>query len=286
MESLLMAQFDPLLWHTVDETLGVALRLWLEPDVLSGSLAARRSYAISLTLGLMLNSHRPAVERFAFGGELHRITQALSHPTEPGPLPAHDASYMDKPIPFATGDPTRDVLLSAVLDEVGERGFDGTSIERIVRRAGTSQGALFARFPSKQALFLEATHRQNAASMRANEDFMSGIATAGSVGAGEAAFIRVAQRPQRAKDAAYLLEQVRLSWRDSELLDARSQELATFEDEYVRDHQQHHPAQDVSDLRAAVHVGSSIGLGILIPPMFVPWAHELPYDVVTVALMG
>jgi AcrR family transcriptional regulator len=51
------------------------------------------------------------------------------------------------------GRATRDRLLTAGRELFGERGYDRTSIEAILERAGVARGALYHHFPTKEALF-------------------------------------------------------------------------------------------------------------------------------------
>jgi AcrR family transcriptional regulator len=53
-------------------------------------------------------------------------------------------------------------ILSAAADEFAERGFDGASLSRIVRRAGTSKGALYYYFEDKSDLFSTVMERATA----------------------------------------------------------------------------------------------------------------------------
>lgn len=53
---------------------------------------------------------------------------------------------------------TRARLVDIAADLFGRRGYEGTSIEEVLDRAGVSKGALYHHFPSKEALF-EAVYR-------------------------------------------------------------------------------------------------------------------------------
>lgn len=48
---------------------------------------------------------------------------------------------------------TRARLIGIAADLFGRRGYEGTSIEEVLERAGVSKGALYHHFPSKEALF-------------------------------------------------------------------------------------------------------------------------------------
>ncbi len=56
----------------------------------------------------------------------------------------------------ADGDEIRVALLDAAASVFAERGYDGTKIQEIVRRAGLSTGAVYGRFTSKDELLREA----------------------------------------------------------------------------------------------------------------------------------
>jgi AcrR family transcriptional regulator len=51
------------------------------------------------------------------------------------------------------GKATRDRLIEAGRELFGERGYEGTSIEAILRAAGVARGALYHHFDTKEALF-------------------------------------------------------------------------------------------------------------------------------------
>ena len=48
---------------------------------------------------------------------------------------------------------TRQLLVSVARELFAERGYNGTSVEEIVQRAGVARGALYHHFPGKDALF-------------------------------------------------------------------------------------------------------------------------------------
>ncbi len=54
----------------------------------------------------------------------------------------------------ATESTTRDRLLSAAMDVFAARGYHGTVVDDIVAASGTSKGAFYHYFPSKQGIFL------------------------------------------------------------------------------------------------------------------------------------
>jgi AcrR family transcriptional regulator len=52
--------------------------------------------------------------------------------------------------------PTRERLLTAAVELFVERGYDGTTVGEIARRAGVTTGAIYAHFDDKGALLVEA----------------------------------------------------------------------------------------------------------------------------------
>lgn len=56
-------------------------------------------------------------------------------------------------VPYARGEATRAELVGAAADLFAERGYEGTSIEAVLRATGLSRGALYHHFASKEELF-------------------------------------------------------------------------------------------------------------------------------------
>lgn len=58
-----------------------------------------------------------------------------------------------KPLRERQAEATRQLLVAVARELFAERGYAGTSIEEIIRRAGVARGALYHHFPGKDALF-------------------------------------------------------------------------------------------------------------------------------------
>lgn len=58
-----------------------------------------------------------------------------------------------------SADTTRNRLLAAAAEVFAERGYDGTRVQEIARRAGLTTGAIYANFSGKTDLLLEAVRR-------------------------------------------------------------------------------------------------------------------------------
>jgi AcrR family transcriptional regulator len=55
---------------------------------------------------------------------------------------------------YSRGEETRSTILHTALELFSQNGYDATSVAEICQRAGTSKGAFYHHFPSKQDLFL------------------------------------------------------------------------------------------------------------------------------------
>ena len=280
VEFLIVAQFDEDLGSAVDQTLGAQITRWCTPapGALSREDAARRAFVLSAALGLVLVARRPGIGAI----DVHRLgvvfLAALASGVPPQLMPDVEAPHIDAPVPFGTGDPVRDRLLQATLDEVGEQGYDAATVDAIAHRAHSSQGALFSRYPTKAALFLDASKRQAAYAMRANEEWMARIAADWGRGVAEAAFIRESQRPGRHHLRVIALEQMRTGWHEPAVREAVTREYAAF----IAEAHATKPGFNVSE----AHAGLAIGGGTLLLCILYPDAWLLPYDVVTVAWEG
>jgi AcrR family transcriptional regulator len=88
----------------------------------------------------------------------------------------------------------RERLLDAALAELRERGYEGSSLEAIARRAGLTRGAVYWNFHSKLGLFLalleERVDRPALELMRLTETAPADVPTAGAVSRGLARLVR------------------------------------------------------------------------------------------------
>lgn len=280
VEFLIVAQFDEELHAAVRDTLGAEISRWCTPDhsQLTADEAARRALMLSVAIGLVLVARRPGVDRIDVSHISDVLLRVLSSPAPARPLPDMDSPHFHDPVPFDTGDEVRDRLLQATLDVVGERGYDAATVDAIAQRAGSSEGALFARYPTKVALYLDASMRQAAYGLRANEACMEQVARDHGRGIAEAAMIREFMRPGRDHLRIFALEQMRTGWHDPILREAVMREYTAFVAEA-------HATKPGFNL-AEAHVGFAIGGGTLLLCILHPDAWLLPYDVVTVAWEG
>jgi AcrR family transcriptional regulator len=285
IELILMAQYQRGLQAAVRQTLGTRAEELLSGEQRgdSGTLMGQRGFLHMLVGGLLIvalrRRHMPVPNLESY---LESLAAALRASPIPVRLPADDAPHMDGAPPFDTGDRSLDRLLQATLVLVGERGFEDASIDAICRASGVSQGFLFGRYPSKRELFGDAVRRQQSEAYATNNAFLAGLAERYGPGIAEAVIVREVQRPERVPQNTIFLEQVRMAWHDPDLRDAQEREIeAAFA---------HEPRPRTKAERDAAyaqhHTASALGLGASLLPLIYPGAHLLPYDVVTVPLLG
>ena len=279
-ELLMIAQFDSVVRDEVLAGLGARIAEWCDaPAGDSRVQEAQRAYIISVGLGFLIFGRRSATPELDFSDVFDALHQAMASPSSPVRLPNDDFAHLDRPVPFGTGDATTDALLQATLDAVGLEGYDRMSVDRIATNAGSSQGALFSRYPTKLALFIDATRRQNAAAVRLNAAAMIAIEQARGEGVAEATAIREFQRPFRAHLRAITLEGIRVAWHDEDLRQAVVKELADYEAEVAAQG----PGSYLTT--AWFHYGFAVGVGVLILPLLFEPCWKLPYDVATTPLL-
>jgi AcrR family transcriptional regulator len=279
-ELVIASQFDPALAKAVSRQLATTVRVWCTPshNGPSPATAARRAYLISLALGLVLAHTRPAAADLDLLGQAEGLFAALQSDLEPAPLPKARAAYLNQGIAFDTGDEALDALLQATLDEISVRGFEGATTSGIARAAGCSDGLIFARYPTKLALFLDASKRQQAISFRNYDDYQSSVRTQHGMGIADALAIREVQRPDVRLQRATYLEQIRLAWHDEEL----QRTLAGEFDQFVAAATAADPGWAPASSPADLHVSIALGFGIAMLPLLAPGAWSLPYDVATI----
>lgn len=284
-ELSLIAQYQVGLQAAVQQTFGRRAQDWLTGELRgdSGTLMGQRGFLLALAGGLLMvalrRRHMPVP---ILNGYVDGLAEALRAAPAAARLPAVDASHMDGAPPFDTGDQGLDRLLQSTLVLVGERGFDDASVDAICRAAEVSQGFVFGRYASKLELFGDAARRQQSQAYATNNAFIAGLAERYGPGIAEAVILRELQRPVRLPQNTIFLEQVRMSWHNADLRDAQEAEVeAAFA---------HEPKPRSRAERDAAyahhHTEAALGLGASLLPLIYPGAHRLPYDVVTVPLLG
>lgn len=94
--------------------------------------------------------------------------------------------------------------------------------------------------------------------------------------------MRELQRPERQFQRRIYLEPIRMSWHDPVLRDAQEAEV---EAAFSREPKPRTKRQR-TEAYARHHIEAANGMGAAFTPAIYPQAHLLPYDVVTVPLLG
>lgn len=282
-ELLVVGRYDPYVGDAIEETLGPHLQEWL--TVRRGhprAQAARNAYLLLLALGLMVHGRRSPLLADDLISQTIAIGHALANQASPIKLPADRVEHIAGPIDFGTDDPAWERLLQTTIDQVGAVGYEAATVEVITEAAGCTRGLLFGRYDSKWDLFTDATERMLAASVNANNEYQRRLTEQYGEGIAEAAIMRELMRPEFKSARTVSLEQVRLSWHDESLL---AQVAASYA-EATWQLTQEQPEKSAAQMRAYLHVGMAVGLGVTAMADLFPQAASLPMDVVTVPLLG
>lgn len=283
-ELLLVGRYDPAVSAAVTTTLRPVITEWLtvKRGRLTRTDAARRAYLLILALGLLTHARRSPVPAAELITETAKVSAALTSTHTPTRLPPDRLRDWAAPIDFGTADPAWERLLQATLDQVGTLGYEAATIGVITKAAGCTSGLMFARYDSKWDLFVDATDRTMAATVNANQQYYERIAQRYGEGIAEANIMREMMVPEASSQRTVSLEQYRVSWHDQAMLAkmAASYTDATWTLSQTR------PETPTAHLRAHLHFGLALGVGVGILPELHPDVWRLPMDVVTVPLLG
>ena len=207
---------------------------------------------------------------------------ALTMPAIPRPMPDLTASYLLDAPELAPGDPALDILLNVTLALIAERGYDGVRVAQIARAAGFTVGLIYSRYRGKLELFQDAVRRQNEVGLKVNHAFVDDLRREHGLGMAEAVQLREYQLPSNRIPRVMALEQMRMSWHQPDLRDVQEAEVeAAFAHE-----PKPRTKRERSEAYARHHIEAALGIGASLTPWMYPEAHLLPYDVVTVPLLG
>lgn len=282
-EVLLVARYIEPLADSVAGTLGQELDDWLTPrGPLKRDQAARRAMTAIVAIGMLIEArtgHR--ITASDLRQPVRAFAQALEADIPAVKLPATRAMHLTLRPVLDDTDPALLKLLTATLEEVGERGYEAATITRIARSSGYSKGLLFGRYDNKRALFLDATSRGLFAAATANEAFQQKIAETTSRGIADAVITRETMRPELKAMRTITTEQFRLAWHDEEM-------RATFtgvQDALTQQYRAASPHLTASQARGHVFFEFARGIGMGVLADLHPASWKLPYDVVIVPLI-
>ena len=198
LELLIMSNFDPTLASEVKQGVAAEVLGWCTPQrgKPTKAQAAGRAYLLIVALGLVAVARRPGSEQVDLTEELGTLFTALQADASPQPLPKAYLQHLADDIPFNTGDPIHDALLTSVLRLVGTSGYDGATSARIARDAKVSEANIFLRHASKLDLFIDASARHHALGFPANAEFQQRLEEQHGAGITEAVMIREFLRPK------------------------------------------------------------------------------------------
>ncbi len=280
-ELLVGAHHGAKLFEAMDGALGAMLRTACTPSrQTSETVATQRAYLAILAFGFAFLSHRAGQRRCDYDREFEAIADAFAHPTDPQELPLQRHVRTIDKLKFDTGHDEHDALLRATLELVAEHGYHDVTIDDFAQAIGVTKGFIFARYETKAQLFLDASQRQRAMSLEANLADISAIAANHGNGVAEAATIIRLLHPSLYRLRALDLEQLQLLWHDDALAASENERL----DRFGKDYAKRRPDATPEQVEAHVHLSRAVGVGLDMLPLFIPKAHKLPYDVITVPL--
>ena len=95
------------------------------------------------------------------------------------------------------GQSTREQMVAVATRLFGERGYEGASVEAVLRESGVSRGALYHHFTDKKALFEAVLEAVEADAARRTVEAAAGLTDpAAALRAGCEAWVRIAGEPQ------------------------------------------------------------------------------------------
>lgn len=262
----------------VDKDLAPALTHWLSGD--DDADRTRRAYAIGIGLGVLLTNRYPWAHGKGIDKALALRARVLAADAQPVALPLAPATHMTEAPLLVAEDPTLNRLLNATLALVAEHGYDAANIRDIAESVGATEGLVFGRYPSKLALVMDATDRQQSVGYQLNAGYMRQVETDHGLAVAEAVFMRESLQPHARTGRAMAIEQQRLTWHDSALLRESIDRLRTLRAELVLA-----PGWGQIETEADFYLNVAAPLGLLLLPRLAPEVAELPWDAVTTPLI-
>lgn len=277
IELLIETQFNEKLRDAIQADLSTHFPLWFEQDA---SAAGRNGYLMMVLVGFLLTSRSLEFEdRTEFSIIVDKIiTQALLN-RQPIELPPDTADYLDTPLNFDLDDKTLTSLLLATNEVIGEVGYEKATVDVIVKRANSSQGALFARFPTKLDLFIETTRQHSDLAMKRNWEFRMDLDRKYGHGIGACILIREASRSKWNRLRATNIEQYRLTWYNQLFRENSISVTSRFKEERRRMLDESVKYEDEVRRNTNDYYAVAVGMGMVFLPLIYPEATKLPFDV-------
>lgn len=282
MDLLLAAHFDPVIAEPVFSDQRGCLQPFCVPSAsLTRTQAAQSAYVASLAYGLIMMWQRAEVVPVDISGPVADVCRALADPAKPVRLPSVSPDDIS-PLAMQTDDSVLDDLHAATLEEVGRHGYRGATMQRIGANAQVSQGFIFGRYSTKRELFVDATARRHKAAFDSTAAHLADLQKRRGMGVAEATVIKTLMQPGIEVQRAVQLEQYRLGWYDPSL----GAELDKAMSQYLEQSWSQVSETVGESVAAQQHLDLALGIGATVLPALLPDAWELPFDVVTVPLLG
>jgi len=276
LELLLSTPFNPELRTTVEESLGARAAEWTDQGNTSTQrrLAAQRALLLGTALGLLMVGtivDLPDVDLSPF---FAAITHALANPARASRThPEALRTSFDEP--FDSGDERHDALLRATNRQIARVGFYDASIQAIVEEAGVTKGFLFARYPTKTALFIHATRRRQSLALNYNLHWIAEQTKRFGQGRAEALWVRAVQQAETDEGRRLLSEELRLTARTPEL-------AASFRETHEN------VAATLGTINphtlGYAYGARALGEGLTLLPYLLPNAWTLPFEITIIPL--
>lgn len=274
--------FDGKLRAAISADLAEFLAPWCSPSrSVTATRAAQASYIVVASLGLLFAHRRPNVRDMVIEQPVTALGQALLKPTSHVALPKARANQMrlEPPGPINT---ELDELHAATILEVARHGYHAATLIRIMDTVSTTEGFLYSRYPSKIDLFVGAIQWRTEAALKENLEWTTAVSSHVGPGVAEAVTWREYMRPEHRIGCQLAVEQIRVGWREPTLQKANDESEAAYA---VAFHSAYRSIPR-AELAALLHWDIALGFGAELLPAILPGAWKLPYDVVTVPLLG
>lgn len=277
LELLIESQFDPKLQLAIQNDLFSNFAQWFEGEKAE---SGRNGYILMILVGFLIASRTLEYpDRVDFTIVTRNIIARALQERQPIDLPQDSADYLQNPLEFDLEDKTLISLLHATHEVIGEVGYNHATVDTIVKRANSSQGALFARFPTKLDLFIESTRQHSNLAMTRNWVFRSSLDSKYGPGMGTCIFVREACRLDWARLRAVNLEQYRLTWYNSLFRENSNSVSTRFKDERQKFLAQSTSEEDEVERNTNDYYAIAAGMGMVLLPLIYPRASELAFDV-------
>ena len=187
----------------------------------SNVIKAQYVFYFQFIIGTLAHYRGQLIDREMLVNRLHQLLVNAITPTDQVLIPEVDASFIRGSFVLPKQSAHYE-LMNACLTCVAKNGFAATTTKMIAKEALVSEGKLFAYFPTKLDLFLQAISYQIENGFIVNFKEISKWNEMYGAGVGAAILIREYLRPGLDLERALQIEYLRLSWHRPEMFDKRN----------------------------------------------------------------